>query len=177
MTDERRGGDPLAAASRLPPGAAVILRHDGVSGRASLAASLGRLCRSRRLRLLVARDAALALALGAGLHLAEGMRPAVAFRLARRRPRRPLLTIAAHGARALAAARRAGADLALLSPLFPTASHPGAAALGVCRFARLARAAPLPVAALGGITAPRVGAARRAGAVAVASVGALSGPG
>jgi len=177
MTDERRGGDPLAAASRLPPGAAVILRHDGVSGRASLAASLGRLCLSRRLRLLVARDAALALALGAGLHLAEGMRPAVAFRLARRRPRRPLLTIAAHGMAALARAHRLGADLALLSPLFPTASHPGAAALGVCRFARLARAAPLPVAALGGITAPRVGAARRAGAVAVASVGALSGPG
>ncbi|QXM26021.1 thiamine phosphate synthase [Elioraea tepida] len=175
MTDERRGGDPLAAASRLPPGAAVILRHDGVSGRASLAASLGRLCRSRRLRLLVARDARLALSLRAGLHLAEGMRPPAPFRLARRRPRRPLLTIAAHGMAALARAHRLGADLALLSPLFPTVSHPGARPLGTLRFASLARRAGLPVAALGGVTASRVAAARAAGAAAVASVGALSG--
>jgi len=175
MTDERRGGDPLAAAARLPPGAAVILRHDGAEGREVLAASLARLCRSRRLRLLVARDARLALSLRAGLHLGEGMRPPAPFRLARRRPQRPLLTIAAHGMAALARAHRLGADLALLSPLFPTESHPGARPLGTLRFASLARRARLPVAALGGVTARRVGAARAAGAAAVASVGALSG--
>lgn len=174
MTDERRGGDPLAAAARLPPGAAVILRHDGVPGRAALARRLAVLCRARRLVFLVARDARLALALGSGLHLAEGMRAPAAFRLRRRATRRrPLLTIAAHGGKAVAAARRAGADLALLSPLFPTASHPGARPLGTLRFARLARAARLPVAALGGVTPGRVRAAASAGAVAVAAVGAL----
>jgi len=175
MTDERRGGDPLAAAARLPPGAAVILRHDGAAGRQALAAALGRLCRSRRLRLVVARDAALALRLGAGLHLAEGMRPPPSFRLARRRRRRPLFTLAAHGQAALAAARRCGADLALLSPVFPTASHPGARPLGTLRFARLARGGGLPVAALGGVSARRIAAVRRAGAAAVAAVGALRG--
>jgi thiamine-phosphate pyrophosphorylase len=187
MTDERRGGDPEAAAAALPARArgriAVILRHDGVVGRAALAGRLARLCRARGLGFLVARDAALALRLGAGLHLAEGMVPPLPFRLARRRlvGRRlvgrpslgPLLTIAAHGAGALAAARRIGADLALLSPLFPTASHPGAAALGPVRFARLTRAAPLPVAALGGVTARGVQAAARCGARAAAAVGAL----
>lgn len=178
MTDERRGGDPLAAAAALPGRArgriAVILRHDGVAGRAALAARLSRLCRARGLGLLVARDGALALRLGAGLHLAEGMSPPLLFRLSRwRRRPRPLLSIAAHGGGALAAAHRMGADLALLSPLFPTASHPGAPCLGTVRFARLARAARVPVAALGGMTADGVRAAARCGARAVAAVGAL----
>lgn len=181
MTDERRGGDPLAAAAALPARSrgrvAVILRHDGVPGREALAARLARICRSRGLGFLVARDAALALRLRAGLHLADGMLPPPAFRLARRRRRAPPLTMAAHGALALAAAARAGADLALLSPVFPTASHPGAPALGAVRFSRLAHGAGLPVAALGGLTAGRVGVAKRCGAKAVAAIGALRRPG
>lgn len=182
MTDVARGGDPVAAASRLPPSrvrgcgpgwAAVVLRHDGVAGRERLAAVLARLCRSRGLRLVVARDVRLAARLGAGLHLADGMPRPLCWR-----PRRgALLTIAAHGARALRRAKALGADLALLSPLFPTPSHPGAAALGPVRFAALARRAGLPVAALGGIAGGwRAVAARRAGAVAFAAVGALAGP-
>ncbi len=174
-TDESRGGDPLAAAARLPRGAAVILRHDGVAGRAALAASVARICRARGLALVVARDEGLAIRLRAGLHLAEGMRPGVRFRLARRRSR-ALLTMAAHGKGALARARNAGADLALLSPLFPTASHPGAPSLGTLRFASLARAARVPIAALGGMTQARISAARRAGACSVAAIGALSHP-
>jgi thiamine-phosphate pyrophosphorylase len=170
MTDPARGGDPLAAAAALPRGCVVILRHDSVPGRADLATRLARLCRARGLRLSMARDARLALRLGAGLHLADGMEPPVLWRL----HGRGLLTVAAHGPAALARARRMGADLALLSPLFPTASHPGARALGAVRFARFARSAGLPIAALGGMTAPRVTAAARAGAVAVAAVGALA---
>jgi thiamine-phosphate pyrophosphorylase len=170
MTDPARGGDTLAAAAALPRGSVVILRHDSVPGRADLATRLAPLCRARGLRLSIARDARLALRLGAGLHLADGMEPPVLWRL----HGRGLLTVAAHGPAALARARRMGADLALLSPLFPTASHPGARALGTVRFARFARSAGLPVAALGGVTAPRVTAAARAGAVAVAAVGALA---
>lgn len=170
MTDPERGGDPLAAAAGLPRGAAVILRHDSAPGRAELASRLGRLCRARGLVLLVARDAPLALRLRAGLHLADGMAPPAPWRL----HGRGLLTAAAHGRAGLARARRMGADLALLSPLFPTASHPGARPLGTVRFARLARQAGVPVAALGGLTGARVAAASRAGAVAVAAVGALA---
>lgn len=172
MTDERRGGDPLALAARLPRGAGVILRHDGAADRQRLAASLARICRERGLRLLVARDEALALRHHAGLHLADGMHPPLRFRLARRRSG-ALLTMAAHGQAALARARRAGADLALLSPLFPTASHPGGRALGTLRFAALAGQAGVPVAALGGITAHRVAAAKASGACSVAAIGAL----
>ncbi len=89
---------------------------------------------------------------------------------------RGLLSVAAHGAASLARARRMRADLALLSPLFPTASHPAARPLGTVRFAGLARRAGVPVAALGGITAARVAAVARAGAVAAAAVGALAPP-
>jgi thiamine-phosphate pyrophosphorylase len=59
-----------------------------------------------------------------------------------------------------------GADAALLSPVFATASHPGAPALGPLAFAVLAGKAPLPVYALGGMTsenARRLNGARLAG--------------
>ena len=50
-------------------------------------------------------------------------------------------------------ARRAGADAAVLGPVFASASHPAAPSLGASRFAALVRASPLPVYALGGIDA------------------------
>ncbi len=46
----------------------------------------------------------------------------------------------------LFSAARAGADAALLSPVFWTASHPLAPALGPLRFAAWCRSSPLPVA-------------------------------
>lgn len=61
------------------------------------------------------------------------------------------LSASCHDDNELEAARRAGADFALLSPVFPTRSHPGAATLGVTRFRQLAHKAGLPVIALGGI--------------------------
>ncbi|MDQ7010836.1 MAG: thiamine phosphate synthase [Mariprofundaceae bacterium] len=62
------------------------------------------------------------------------------------------LSTSCHHAGELQRAFEHGADFALLSPVFPTASHPGAAHLGVEGFQKLAAAAPLPVIALGGIT-------------------------
>ena len=56
-----------------------------------------------------------------------------------------------HNAAELRRAAEAGADFALLSPVFATASHPGAPALGVDAFRRLAATAGIPVVALGGI--------------------------
>lgn len=48
-------------------------------------------------------------------------------------------------------AKRAQADLAFVSPVFTTSSHPGAAALGEFQARRLARRVGCPVYALGGI--------------------------
>lgn len=62
------------------------------------------------------------------------------------------LSASSHNAAELRQAFEHGADFALLSPVFSTTSHPGAAHLGVEGFQKLAAAAPLPVIALGGIT-------------------------
>ena len=167
LTDEVRLPDPLPAAARLPRGTGVILRHYGAPDRAALGVNLAALCRRRGLILLVAGDWRLAAALRAdGVHLPE--RPQRRFRARRGW----LLTAAAHSAPALVRARRFGAHAALLSPAFPTASHPDRTALGPVRFARLAGAAPLPVYALGGVTAAR--ARRLRGAVGLAAIGALA---
>ncbi|WP_235035521.1 thiamine phosphate synthase [Roseomonas sp. 18066] len=122
---------------------------------ASLLLSLARQMRHRGPLLLGAAPRQ-ALALGAGLHWpdrAEGTGLA-AFRLARRAGAPgALLSMAAHGPAGLRRARRQGADLVFLSPLFPTPSHPGAPSLGPFRWAAQARRAGRPVAALGGILA------------------------
>ncbi|MCO6419429.1 thiamine phosphate synthase, partial [Siccirubricoccus sp. KC 17139] len=89
---------------------------------------------------------------GAGLLLPD-RRPArhlLPFLLARK-PGRVLL-VAAHGRAGLARARRLRADAVLLSPAFPTLSHPGAPALGPLRWAALAVRAGRPALALGGVT-------------------------
>jgi thiamine-phosphate pyrophosphorylase len=84
------------------------------------------------------------------------------------------MTSSAHGLADLRRARRAGAALAFLSPVFATASHPAAAALGAVRWARLARVAGLPVAALGGIDGARIRRLPRGLCEAVGAIGALA---
>lgn len=154
MTDRVRLPDPAAAIRRLPAGSAVIFRDYDAPDRATAARCLQRLCRARRIRLLIAGDWRLAAALRAdGLHLPEAL-AGQGYRTWRR-ARRPgfLVTQAAHGPAAVALAGRRGVDAVLLSPVFATASHPNATPLGPLRFARLVRLASVPVYALGGVTA------------------------
>ncbi len=73
---------------------------------------------------------------------------------------RLLRLVTSHSLKELGKARRARADAVLLSPVFPTNSHPGGKSLGPVRFRLLAARAGLPVIALGGMTAQR---ARRLG--------------
>lgn len=149
LTDTKRTPDPLGIIARLPRGYGVIFRHYGAPGRGALAVEVGRLCRARGLLLLVAGDLALAREVGAGgLHLSE--------RLARRGrphglPGHWILTAAAHSPAALKRAAAIGADATLAGPALPTASHPGAQALGPHRFSRMLGAAEIPVYALGGV--------------------------
>ncbi len=162
FTDAHRLPNPAAAVARLPAGlCGVVFRHDGVAGRAALGMQLARICRARRIALVVAGDWRLAAALGAGQHLRGG----------RGRARgRGITTSSAHSLAELHRARRAGAQLAFLSPAFVTASHPGAAGLGAVRWLALARRAGggMAVAALGGIdgtTIRRLRGCRAAGAI------------
>jgi 8-oxo-dGTP diphosphatase len=69
-----------------------------------------------------------------------------------------------HDAEELDQARRIEADFVVLGPVQPTASHPGADALGWFRFATLIEDYPLPAYALGGLQASDLESAWRAGA-------------
>ena len=71
------------------------------------------------------------------------------------RPRDGLFLATAHNEDELAAAVAAGAEGIFLSPVFATASHPGAKTLGIDAFHALARQSPVPVIALGGMTHER----------------------
>jgi thiamine-phosphate pyrophosphorylase len=166
FTDGRRLPDPRPAVARLPRGlAGVVLRHDGEPGRAALGRDLARLCRARRLVLVVAGDIRLAARLHAGVHLRSGRWPGPCRR------RGALVTSSAHGLPDLRRARQAGAALAFLSPVFPTLSHPGTRALGAVRWSGLARRSPVPVAALGGVDGGNV--RRLPVCCAVGAIGAL----
>jgi thiamine-phosphate pyrophosphorylase len=153
----------------------LILRHTQSPHRAALALDVARLCRARRIGVIVAGDLGLAVRLRAGLHLPERQARTAGprIRLWHRAAKRPL-TVAAHDRLALRRGRSLGADAALLSPLFPTHSHPGAKGLGLLAFRRLARCAGQPVYALGGVTAHTFRHVRSSGAVGVATVGGLS---
>jgi thiamine-phosphate pyrophosphorylase len=177
MTDVRRLPDPTGLLDRLPGGSALILRHTDAGRLRVLAERLAPLCRARRLRLLIAGNARLAVTVpgAGGLHLPENQLRAGGRRW--RRWRRPgwLVTAAAHSRAAVRRAAAAGVDALLLSPVFATASHPGAAPLGVLRFARLAGESPLPVYALGGVTRANARRLRGSGAVGIAAIGGIAG--
>src|SRR5690349_3294328 len=104
FTDSLRLPDPRPAVARLPRGlAGVVFRHDEHPDRAALGRDLARICRARRLALVVSGDARLAAALHAGVHLRGGRWPG------HQRLRRSLITSSAHGVADLRRAYRAGA--------------------------------------------------------------------
>lgn len=151
LTDPERTPDPCAAARRLPRETAVIYRHFGAAERRSVAHKLAQICAARGLKLLIAADPELALQVHAdGVHWPEARLPAG-------RDAFPLVTASAHSAEAVARAAAYGADACLLGPVFPTRSSSRNAALGAFRASQIARAAALPVIALGGIS-PDTGA-------------------
>lgn len=78
--------------------------------------------------------------------------------------------MACHNEEALAQAAALHCHYALLSPVLPTQTHPDSAALGWSEFARLCRAAKLPVFALGGVDARHRALAQQLGAQGVAGI-------
>ncbi len=159
FTDARRLADPLPAIGRLPRGlCGVVFRHEGPM-RAELARQVARICRARGVVMTVSGDWRLAAALRVGVHIRGGR--------GRKNRSGALWTSSAHSLPEILRAVRLGA-LPVLSPVYPTPSHPGAAGLGPVRWARLARGRV--VLALGGVTGGNV---RRLGA-GCRGVGAIS---
>jgi len=113
---------------------------------------------------LVNGTVAMARAAGAdGVHL-----DAAALAALEQRPEVAWLGASCHDAGELARAAAIGADFALLSPVLPTQTHPGAVTLGWETFSTLAAASPIPVYGLGGLAHEDVDLAISHGAHGVA---------
>ncbi len=86
----------------------------------------------------------------------------------RTRPDTRLLAASCHNRQELQHAAELGVDFAVLSPVLPTQSHPGAATLGWEQFAGLCLDMPMPVYALGGMRTDMLHTAMRHSAHGVA---------
>jgi thiamine-phosphate pyrophosphorylase len=149
VSDERNDAVLEIELRRLPRGSGFIFRHYHLdeTKRRSRFCALARLARARGQ--LVALAGTRRQARRWGADLAYG-------------PDGHLQPV--HNLREIGRTRDAAA--LLLSPVFPTRSHPGAKALGPLRFRQLAARAKVPVIALGGMnlrTAKRLGWAYWAG--------------
>ena len=131
--------------------------------RLELAREIVRRARPHGARVLVNGTPELARAAGAdGVHLDSG-----ALMKCAARPACEWVGASCHDAEELAHAADI-ADFAMLSPVLPTESHPGEPTLGWETFSKLAALSPIPVYALGGVTAADLDVARGHGAHGIA---------
>lgn len=146
LSDARNDAVLERALERLPRSSALVLRHYHLppDERQARLRRLARIARARGHIVVLAGTASQAMASGA----------LGAYGNAARLARGPgmLRLVTAHNLREIGRAHRARADAILLSPVFPTRSHPGQPALGPVRFRLLAARAMVPVIALGGMT-------------------------
>ena len=164
FTDERLGVGVVRLAALLPPGSGIVLRHDSLTrgARWRLLRRLMRVAKARRLTVFLAGTPDVARRWGAdGVHLRQrdARRAVQAHRLGQ------VVTMPVHDADEARRARRAKADAVFISPLHPTRSHPGAPALGLAEWLRLARLAGGRPIALGGMTQHRARTLRRASGI------------
>ncbi len=154
MTDPRFGDDLLPAIERLSFRSGIIFRHYDLTpdNRLALFRQVQRICRRHGHMLLLADDERTARHWRAdGFHARAG----------RRHSDKMVRSAPVHNRSELAEAKRNDADLVLISPVFATASHPGASAMGndgLKRLTELARG--MKVIALGGMDARRAASLR-----------------
>lgn len=138
LSDARNDAALERTLRRLPQGSGFVYRHYHLppAERRVRFRALARLCRARGIVLALAGTAREARRWGADM--AYGFGEALGT---------------AHGLRELR--KTSDARAVMLSPVHATRSHPGAKVLGPVRFLLLAKASPVPVIALGGMTKRR----------------------
>jgi 8-oxo-dGTP diphosphatase len=135
-------------------------------GLARLARRVVGLARAHGAIVLINGDEALAREVGAqGVHL-----PSAELAARSARPDLEWVGASVHSVPELRRAEALGADFAVLGPVRPTTSHPGATPLGWDAFEAIAHGASLPVFALGGLRAADLEAAWARGAHGVAMI-------
>lgn len=161
FSDERLSVGIIELAALLPPGSGIVVRHDSLApgARWRVMRRVMRTARARRLWVTLAGAPQLARRWGAdGVHL----RQHAAGQSGQAHGLGLLVTMPVHDPCEARRARRVGAHVVFISPLYPTRSHPGAPSLGRAAWLRLARLAGGQAVALGGMTAARARALNRA---------------
>ena len=124
------------------------------------------LCHVHGARVLINRDSALALASSAdGVHLSARQ-----LMTLHERPALALVAASCHDRKELEHAASLGLDFVVLGPVKPTSTHPGQAGMGWEAFGKLSAGLPLPVYALGGMTAEDSATAEAHGAQGIAAI-------
>lgn len=149
LSDARNDSGLERALKELPSGSGFVFRHYHLDpqAREQRFQTLASVARASGHIVVLAGNASLAREWGADGIYASPDRIADAHGL--------LTLTSAHDGEELAAAARAGADAVFLSPVFATGSHPEGRPLGIEGFRALAQQSPIPVIALGGMTAER----------------------
>ncbi len=138
---------------------------------AALAGEAAARCRVFGAQLLLNGQADMAVELGVGLHLRSHQ--LMALRLRPNLATGQALAASCHNAEELLQAQHLGLDFAVLGPVRPTHSHPGALPLGWDGFAALREQVSLPIYALGGLGLGDIATARSHGAQGIAAIRAL----
>jgi len=154
MTDTQRCPDPSSVLHLFPAQAGVVFRNGDDLHRLRRGQKLKTRCDAHGILFICAGNARDALKLCAdGLHVRDqnGTR-AQNIRQWKRRNPNGIVFAAAHNPRSLRACEALDVDGVLLSPIFPTKTHPKAKHIGITRFRQWVRKTRVPVYALGGIT-------------------------
>ena len=177
VTDRRQARRPLEniVAAALKAGCRwVSVREKDLPAdeQILLARALAPIARASAVTLMLHGEASLAQLAGAdGVHLSSGGDPAAARALL---GRGKLIGVSIHSVGEAEALDPALVDYALAGPAFETASKPGyGPEIGRKGLAEIARAARVPVLAIGGVNAPRLGELIAIGLAGAAVMGSI----
>lgn len=155
MTDNKAQPFPEDVIESLPRDSMVILRDYDHDYRANLGKALRYICRAKGIKFFVAGDITLSLMLDAdGIHLPEYML-SDAKKIKQEYPSL-LISVSAHNEITVSKADNLDLFAVLLSPIFPTKSHPEtftdeSKTIGIKRLNEVCEKYKIPVYALGGI--------------------------
>jgi len=171
LTERKRFKNIFETLQSIPSQTLVIIRDYDLSPleRLKYSQKIIGVCRKRGIKVLVGKDPLLARSLQAdGLHIPEKLlKP-----LSNWRQKEPgwLFTTSCHSRRGLERIQNTQIDAVLLSPIFPTQSHPNSKTLGSEILKEMSLISTLPIYALGGINESNIKDIRQANIVGVAGI-------
>ena len=146
---------------KIPKKSAFLLRSYETKKRKKIAKQLLNFCKMKKIKLLISSDIKLAEDINAhGIHFPEYMVKKnkinwVGIKNVKSN-KKWIITTAVHNIQSLKKAEELDIDAALLSPVFPSKSHPNNKSLGLNKFSKIVKKTKLPIYALGGINIKNV---------------------